>query len=139
MPFSVTGGRALVEGTGETVTPLDFEPREFLLVLPPFGVDTAKVYAAWDERWDGQERPATPGVNALTAAALTVEPRLARWRDALGDVDRRGADVGRQRIHLVRRGRASRAPDEDLRWLTQGDERARLIRAHTVPAGWDGS
>jgi hypothetical protein len=34
------------------------------------------------------------------------------------------------------------APDgsgEDPFWLTLGDERARLIRAHTVPAGWDGS
>jgi 4-diphosphocytidyl-2-C-methyl-D-erythritol kinase len=41
-PFSVVGGRALVEGTGETVTPLDFEPRTFLLVLPPFGVDTGE-------------------------------------------------------------------------------------------------
>ena len=56
VPFSVVGGRALVEGTGEDVTPLDFEPRTFLLVLPPFGVDTAKVYAAWDE----QGRTAAP-------------------------------------------------------------------------------
>ena len=52
--------------------------REFLLCLPPFGVDTARVYAAWDEQ------PDTAEPNALTAAALRVEPRLAQWRDALG-------------------------------------------------------
>ncbi len=83
VPFSVVGGRALVEGTGEDVTPLDFEPRTFLLVLPPFGVDTAKVYAAWDALG---ERPLETEVNALTTAALTVEPRLALWRDALREV-----------------------------------------------------
>jgi 4-diphosphocytidyl-2-C-methyl-D-erythritol kinase len=83
VPFSVVGGRAMVEGTGESVTLLDFEPRTFLLVLPPFGVDTAKVYAAWDAL--GAPAQPEPGGNALTTAALAVEPRLARWRDALRD------------------------------------------------------
>jgi 4-diphosphocytidyl-2-C-methyl-D-erythritol kinase len=136
VPFSVAGGRALVEGTGETVTPLDFEPRTFLLVLPPFGVDTAKVYAAWDERGDRQA-PGSRG-NALTTAALAVEPRLARWRDALGALA--GGEptlAGSGSTWYV-----EVTPDgsgEDPSWLTLGDERARLIRAHTVPPGWDGS
>jgi len=136
VPFSVVGGRALVEGTGETVTPLDFEPRAFLLVLPPFGVDTAKVYAAWDARGEGP--PPESGGNALTTAALAVEPRLALWRDALAEVA--GGEptlAGSGSTWFV-----EVAPDgsvEDPLWLTLGDERARLIRAHTVPAGWDGS
>ncbi len=135
VPFSVVGGRALVEGTGEDVTPLDFEPRTFLLVLPPFGVDTAKVYAAWDARG---ERPPESGVNALTTAALTVEPRLALWRDALREVA--GGEptlAGSGSTWFV-----EVPPDgtpEDPSWLTRGDERARLVRAHTVPEGWDGS
>ena len=67
-----------------------------------------------------------------------VEPRLAGWRDALGDVA--GAEptlAGSGSTWFV-----EVAPDgssEDPFWLTLGDERARLIRAHTVPAGWDGS
>jgi 4-diphosphocytidyl-2-C-methyl-D-erythritol kinase len=136
VPFSVVGGRALVEGTGETVTPLDFEPHTFLLVFPPFGVDTAKVYAAWDEQ-GGRQPPENRG-NALTAAALAVEPRLALWRDALRAVA--GGEptlAGSGSTWFV-----EVAPDgsvEDPFWLTLGDERARLIRAHTVPAGWDGS
>ena len=54
-------------------------------MLPPFGVDTAKVYAAWDAFGTGRS-PASDGGNALTTAALTVEPRLALWRDALRDL-----------------------------------------------------
>ena len=64
VPFCLVGGRAQVEGIGERVTPLPYERREFLLLIPPFGMDTAAVYRAWDEaavggavrgRW--RERP----------------------------------------------------------------------------------
>jgi 4-diphosphocytidyl-2-C-methyl-D-erythritol kinase len=137
VPFSVTGGRALVEGTGETVTPLDFEPRAFLLVLPPFGVDTAKVYAAWDAL--GGPGPGESESNALTRAALTVEPRLALWRDALRDVSGGEPTLAGSGSTWFVEVALPGDSHEDPVWLTQGDERARLIGAHTVPAGWDGS
>jgi 4-diphosphocytidyl-2-C-methyl-D-erythritol kinase len=137
VPFSVLGGRALVEGTGETVTPLDFEPRTFLLVLPPFGVDTARVYAAWDELGGG-EHPEDRG-NALTTAALTVEPRLAQWGDALRQVAGEQPTLAGSGSTWFVEVAPSDGSHEDPLWLTQGDERARLIRAHTVPQGWDGS
>ena len=135
VPFSVVGGRALVEGTGEKVTPLPFEPREFLLLIPPFGVNTALVYAAWDEL--GQAEP-VDGVNALTEAALVVEPRLVRWRDALRDLTGRQptlAGSGSTWFVEVSPPTGTDAPP----WLDQGDERAHLIRARTVPSGWDGN
>jgi 4-diphosphocytidyl-2-C-methyl-D-erythritol kinase len=135
VPFSVVGGRALVEGTGEHVTPLEFEDREFLLLIPPFGVDTAQVYAAWDER--GEEEP-SEGRNALTEAALTVEPRLVRWRDAFGDlVGLQPALAGSGSTWFVD-ARTATGGTGDLQWLSQGAERARLVRAHTVPPAWDG-
>jgi 4-diphosphocytidyl-2-C-methyl-D-erythritol kinase len=142
VPFSVAGGRALVEGTGETVTPLAFEARTYLLVLPPFGVDTARVYAAWDAR--GGREDLENRANALTTAALTVEPRLAVWRDALRDIaggEPRLAGSGSTWFVEVTAadGRAADSSEEDPVWLTRGDERARLIAAHTVPVGWDGS
>jgi 4-diphosphocytidyl-2-C-methyl-D-erythritol kinase len=137
VPFSVVGGRAIVEGTGETVTPLDFEPRTFLLVLPPFGVDTAKVYAAWDER-GGSEDPENRG-NALTTAALTVEPRLVRWRDALRDVAGGEPTLAGSGSTWFVEVAPTDGSHEDPFWLTLGDERARLLRVHTVPEGWDGS
>ena len=134
VPFSVIGGRALVEGTGERVTALAFEEREFLLLLPPFGVTTALVYAAWDAllRKDHPD----DRVNALTRAALAVEPRLAEWRDALGETT--GAEptlAGSGSTWFVEVA-PSPAGTEDPTWLTRGQARGRLIRAHTVPAGW---
>jgi 4-diphosphocytidyl-2-C-methyl-D-erythritol kinase len=137
VPFSVVGGRALVEGTGETVTPLDFEPRTFLLVLPPFGVDTAKVYAAWDALGEGAHPENRD--NALTTAALAVEPRLAVWRDALREVAQGRPTLAGSGSTWFVEVAPSDGPQGDPKWLAQGDERARLIRAHTVPEGWDGS
>lgn len=137
VPYSVVGGRALVEGTGGQVTPLPFEVRQFLLLVPPFGVTTAKVYAAWDAL--PLEDQAGEGGNALTTAALRVEPRLIAWRDALGALTgRRPVLAGSGSTWFVEDdGPATGA--EDPAWLALGDERARLIRAHTVPSGWSGN
>ena len=138
VPFSVRGGRAIVEGTGERVTPLEFEWREFLLLLPPFGVNTAKVYAAWDELAAGgtpsEERP-----NALTRAALTVEPRLLRWRDAFHELVGRPPTLAGSGSTWFVEGGPAEAGTGELPWLTLGGEQARLIRVHTVPPGWDGN
>lgn len=81
VPFCLVGGRARVSGVGEIVEALPYERRGFLLAMPPFGVSTARVYEAWDEMGG----PAAPGCNDLEAPALAVEPRLAAWRDALGE------------------------------------------------------
>ncbi len=137
VPFSVVGGRALVEGTGEKVTPLPFEAREFLLLIPPFGVNTALVYAAWDELAEGVGGAQAETVNALTNAALAVEPRLAPWRDALRELTGRQptlAGSGSTWFVEVDAARSSETPP----WLTMGEDQARLILARAVPAGWRG-
>ena len=79
--FCLRGGRANVRGIGEIIEPLAFEPRAFTLRAPPFGCSTAAVYRAWDELGG----PAGPAGNDLEAAALVVEPRLARVRDELAE------------------------------------------------------
>jgi 4-diphosphocytidyl-2-C-methyl-D-erythritol kinase len=84
VPFCLVGGRARVTGMGEVVAPLPFESvagQSFTLLTPPFGVPTAAVYRAWD-RLGGVD---AQGPNDLEPAALVAEPRLARWRDRLGD------------------------------------------------------
>jgi 4-diphosphocytidyl-2-C-methyl-D-erythritol kinase len=81
VPFCVRGGRARVSGIGEQLAQLPFEDRTFTLVTPPFGCSTAGVYRAWD----GLGRPTADGPNDLEAAAVAVEPGLARWRDRLAD------------------------------------------------------
>jgi 4-diphosphocytidyl-2-C-methyl-D-erythritol kinase len=79
--FCLVGGRAFVRGIGEQIESQLFEPRTFTLVTPPFGCSTVEVYRAWD-RLGG---PTAEGPNDLEPAALSVEPRLAEWRDRLGD------------------------------------------------------
>ena len=130
VPFCLLGGRARVEGVGEKVTPLPFEAQDYLLLLPPFGVETARVYRAWDEdpRWEGP--------NALTAAALAVEPRLGPWRDALGEwAGREPVLAGSGSTWFVESGSEEEAVPPELRI---GAEAARLVRTRTVPAGWEG-
>ncbi|MDE3138707.1 MAG: 4-(cytidine 5'-diphospho)-2-C-methyl-D-erythritol kinase [Acidobacteriota bacterium] len=79
VPFCQVGGRALVEGIGERVTPLPFQERAVTLLLADFAVSTAAVYAAYDEMCAGGERPA--GRNHLEEPARRVETRLARLLD----------------------------------------------------------
>jgi 4-diphosphocytidyl-2-C-methyl-D-erythritol kinase len=84
VPFCVVGGRARVRGVGENLDLLDFDEvagRRFTLLSPPLHVSTADVYRAWDALGG----PAGDNGNDLEPAALQVEPRLAAWRDRLGD------------------------------------------------------
>jgi 4-diphosphocytidyl-2-C-methyl-D-erythritol kinase len=82
VPFCLVGGRAHVGGIGEILEPLPYVRREFTLLTPPFGVFTPAVYRAWDDLGG----PRADGPNDLEPAALAVEPRLAEWRDRLGDL-----------------------------------------------------
>ncbi len=81
VPFCVVGGRARVRGVGEVVEPLPFVERTFTLVTPPAHVSTPAVYRAWDDLGG----PRSAGPNDLEPAALAVAPKLAAWRDALGE------------------------------------------------------
>ena len=132
VPFCVVGGRARVGGVGERVSPLAFERRDYLLLLPPFGVDTAAVYRAWDKD------PTHDGPNELAAAALSAEPRLALWRDALGDLAGRQPLLAGSGSTWFVEGGPAEAGTADAPELRVGGETARLVRAHTVPAGWEG-
>jgi 4-diphosphocytidyl-2-C-methyl-D-erythritol kinase len=81
VPFCVWGGRARVTGIGDVLEPMPHEDRTYTLLTPPFGVATPAVYRAWDALGG----PRAEGANDLEPAALAVEPRLARYRDELGD------------------------------------------------------
>lgn len=81
VPFCLRGGRARVSGIGDLLDPLPFEPATYTLVVPPFGCPTPAVY----REWDAMGGPTADGPNDLEPAALRIEPRLAGWRDRLGD------------------------------------------------------
>jgi 4-diphosphocytidyl-2-C-methyl-D-erythritol kinase len=111
VPFCLSGGRALVRGVGEDVSPLPLESHVFTLLTPPFGVSTAAVYAAWDSMGG----PTGDNGNDLEPAALSVEPRLAVWRDQLGEAT----------------GRTPRLAGSGSTWFVEGDfpgEGRRVVR-----------
>jgi 4-diphosphocytidyl-2-C-methyl-D-erythritol kinase len=113
--FCVVGGRARVRGIGEQVEALPFEARTVTLLTPPFGCSTPAVYRAWDELGG----PTAEGPNDLEAAALRVEPRLARYRDLLGDAT----------------GQVPRLAGSGSTWFVDGAHPGDgLVVAATVPA-----
>lgn len=77
--FCLVGGRARVRDIGEWVESLSFQDRTYTLLTPPLACSTLAVYRAWDEMGG----PTGDHGNDLEPAALSVEPRLAEWRDAL--------------------------------------------------------
>jgi 4-diphosphocytidyl-2-C-methyl-D-erythritol kinase len=74
VPFCQLGGRALVEGIGERLTPLPFESRALTLVMPEFSVSTKDCYRAYDELARDGDQPRDD--NHLEHAAGLVEPRV---------------------------------------------------------------
>jgi len=82
VPFCVIGGRARVTGIGDIVETLPARPGVVTLVVPPVHVSTPAVYQAWDALGG----PTADGPNDLEAAAITVAPSLAVWRDRVGDL-----------------------------------------------------
>ncbi len=77
--FCLCGGRARVSGIGEVVEPLPFVAASVTLLTPPLHCSTPAVYRAWDEMGG----PVGQHGNDLEVAALSIEPRLAAWRDRL--------------------------------------------------------
>lgn len=136
VPFCVTGGRAMVGGVGELVSPLPYEERRFTLLLVPFGVDTGAVYRAWD-RLGAQGGPTAPeaSTNDLEAAALTVEPRLGRWKEHLEGLTGRPAHLAGSGSTWFVEGSAEELGLADGHGVVAhaGEERAVLVSVRTMP------
>lgn len=151
VPFCVRGGRAIVEGIGERVSPLPFEPRAFVLLVPPFAVDTAAVYKEWDrlnvrvarlgsgERRAGRHRHFDPlGLNELMDAAIAVEPRLAPWGELLGETAGVPPVLAGSGSTWWVQGTAEELGLAGRDVMVLGRDEGRLIPVHTVPAEWSG-
>lgn len=138
VPFCVRGGRALVQGVGEEVTPLPFEERHYVLLLPPLGVDTAACYRAWDNlagRWGGDDdRAEDRGGNDLERPALLVAPELARWRDLLGDMTGHRPRLAGSGSTWFVEGTPDELSLDDRPHLLVDGQRAPLVTVSTVPA-----
>ncbi len=138
VPFCQVGGRAEVRGVGEEVSPLPYEARSFVLLVPPFSVDTGAVYRAWDHMVDRRPEDIGDGPNDLAVPAELVEPRLARWRELFGEVTGRDPVLAGSGSTLFVEGAASDVGLEGRKSLVVGGQHARVVPVRTVPAGWSG-
>ena len=76
VPFFLTGGAAIAEQRGDQLTPVPTQPQWFAIAWPKVELLTPNVYRAWDKM---------PGdmPNQLTRAAMSIEPRLQEFANAL--------------------------------------------------------
>lgn len=128
VPFCLMGGRARVRGIGEVVEPRPGLPGPLVLLLPPLAVPTPMVYRAWDELGG----PTGAGPNDLEPAALAVEPRLAAWRDALGEATGQTPVLAGSGSTWFVPGGLDQAGLSGRTYLTAGGERARLVPVRTL-------
>lgn len=136
VPFCVVGGRAAVRGIGESVEPLPYEERRFVLLLPPFGVNTAAVYRAWDELGRTVRSGAgVGGTNDLEGAALVVEPRLAAWRDRLAEVSGARPLLAGSGSTWFLEGTPAALGTEGQAYLSVGAAQGALVAVRTIRAG----
>lgn len=71
VPFCLSGGTALGEGIGEVLSPLPAPPPHRLVITKPTaGVQTARIYHAYDERSEGRNASVVPVTGALRARDL---------------------------------------------------------------------
>jgi len=129
VPFCLRGGRALVEGVGEQVTPLADVPRRVTLFLPSFGVNTAACYQAYDQLVRSGERPS--GRNHLTAAACLVEPRLEAFMAFVASVTGREAVLAGSGSTVFVEGWGVGVPTG----VPGPDGAIQVLESETVPAG----
>jgi 4-diphosphocytidyl-2-C-methyl-D-erythritol kinase len=81
VPFCLQGGRAIVTGIGEKISPLVYSEQTFTLLIPPFSCSTVDVY----EHWDRIGGPRGDNGNDLEPAVMDLYPELEKWRDQLGE------------------------------------------------------
>ncbi|HUY07752.1 MAG TPA: 4-(cytidine 5'-diphospho)-2-C-methyl-D-erythritol kinase [Acidimicrobiales bacterium] len=132
VPFCISGGRARVTGIGEIVESLPYVEQSFVIVTPPFGIETSKVYRTYDMLGKREE---ISGKNDLERAAFRVEPRLNYWRDQLADVTGRepvlagsGSSLFVECAHDERIELAQRV----LERVRRSNDRALVVPAMTV-------
>jgi 4-diphosphocytidyl-2-C-methyl-D-erythritol kinase len=77
--FFLTGGTAIAEQRGDHLTPASTQPLWFAIAWPGFELLTQDVYRAWDK----VENSNIDSPNHLTHAAMSIEPRLEEFANAL--------------------------------------------------------
>jgi 4-diphosphocytidyl-2-C-methyl-D-erythritol kinase len=92
VPFFLHGRNAWVEGVGEKITPIEVPPARFLVVKPPTGLETARIFKSSQLKRDTEtailagfaEKPFCFGKNDLQTVAQSLCPDVGlglHWLD----------------------------------------------------------
>ncbi|HEV2967795.1 MAG TPA: 4-(cytidine 5'-diphospho)-2-C-methyl-D-erythritol kinase [Candidatus Dormibacteraeota bacterium] len=79
VPFFLTGGTAVADQRGDHLTPIHTQPQWFAIAWPGVELPTPAVYRAWD----AMKKPPGNEPNQLTGAAMSIEPSLREFANAL--------------------------------------------------------
>ena len=79
VPFFLTGGAAIGKQRGDHLTPVPTQQLWFAIAWPGFELLTQDVYRAWDKI----DHSKIESPNHLTRAAMSIEPRLQEFANAL--------------------------------------------------------
>jgi 4-diphosphocytidyl-2-C-methyl-D-erythritol kinase len=82
VPFFLTGGTAIAGQRGDHLTPIPTQPMWFAIAWPGVELPTPDVYRAWDD----MDEPPAHAPNHLTEAAMSIEPRLKEFANALNNL-----------------------------------------------------
>lgn len=82
VPFLLEGGAAEATGRGDVITPLPPPPPvSYVLIVPPFGTETAKVYAHAHERLRPAPQDGLEAMKAAVASGVPARLRAAHHND----------------------------------------------------------
>jgi len=79
VPFFFAGGTAIADQRGDHLTPIPTQRQWFAIAWPSVELPTPDVYRAWD----AMKNPPKNEPNELTEAAMSIEPRLREFANAL--------------------------------------------------------
>ena len=93
VPYFLFGRPAWAEGVGDRLTPVEIEPRWYLVLTPPAGVATAEVFAAPE---------LTRDTEPLKMEDFSARPRVKRFTNDLESVVTARHPVVRQHLEWLR-------------------------------------
>lgn len=113
VPFFLRGGSQWGTGIGDRLEPAEVPPRAFVLLLPPYGCETAAVYKNHAARWQATDTP--DSISRITvpenregapvpAEVNDLEPAAERLRPELGRLRRRVAELGYRQVRMTGSG-----------------------------------
>ena len=133
VPFFLCGHNAWVEGIGEDITPIDLPPAQFVVVKPPEGLETSKIFGS--EALKRDSKPATISVfaadpygfghNDLQPVAQRLCPQIS---EAIGWLD------SARLASAVVKGRMTGSGSAVFAQVPRGTD---LSQMSPVPSSWD--